>query len=169
MQLAYVTAKDRGATDACLAKVVALLAGSGLKLVGGVQSSLDRPGRDQCDMDLTLLPNGPVLRISQYLGALSEGCRLDADALETAVAEVQRRLPGAQALIVNKFGKQEQTGRGFVPLIAEAMEAGIPVLVGVNAMNLTGFLAFAGDMGAALPADAAQAANWLRQACAAAV
>ena len=54
MQLAYVTAKERGATDACLAQVVALLTGSGLKLVGGVQSSLDRPGRDLCDMDLTL-------------------------------------------------------------------------------------------------------------------
>ena len=116
-----------------------------------------------------MLPNGPVLRISQDLGALAEGCRLDADALETAVAEVQRRLPGAQALIVNKFGKQEQTGRGFVPLIAEALEAGIPVLVGVNAMNLPGFLDFAGDMGVALPADAEQAAHWLRQACGAAV
>ena len=169
MQLAYVTAKERGATDACLAEVVARLSGSGLRLVGGVQSSLDRPGRDLCDMDLTLLPNGPVLRISQDLGALAEGCRLDADALETAVAEVQRRLPGARALIVNKFGKQEQTGRGFVPLIAEALEAGIPVLVGVNTMNLTGFLEFAGDIALALPADAAKAADWLRMACAASV
>ena len=167
MHLGYVTAKERGATDACLAKAVALLNGSGLRLVGGVQSSADRPGRDLCDMDLTLLPDGPVLRISQDLGALAEGCRLDADALETAVAEVQRRLPGAQALVVNKFGKQEQTGRGFVPLIAAALEAGIPVLVGVNAMNLAGFLEFAGDLGVALPADAKAAALWLTEACAA--
>jgi hypothetical protein len=169
MQLAYVTARERGATDACLAETVRLLAGSGLRLAGGVQSSLDRPGRDQCDMELTLLPDGPMLRISQDLGALATGCRLDADALETAVAEVQLRLPGAQALIVNKFGKQEQIGRGFVPLIAQALEAGIPVLVGVNVMNLTGFLEFAGDMGQALPPDAARAAGWLRQACAASV
>jgi Protein of unknown function (DUF2478) len=169
MQLAYVTAKERGATDACLAQAVALLSGSGLRLVGGVQHSLDRPGRVICDMELTLLPDGPALMISQDLGPLAEGCRLDADALETAVAEVQRRMPGAQALVVNKFGKQEQIGRGFVPLIAQALEAGIPVLVGVNAMNLKGFLDFAGDIGVGLPADPARAAEWLRQACSASV
>jgi len=169
MHLAYVTAKERGASDACLAEAVALLAGSGLRLVGGVQSSVDRPGRDTCDMDLTLLPGGPKLRISQDLGPMAEGCRLDADALETAVAEVGRRLPGAQALVVNKFGKQEQIGRGFVPLIAQALEAGLPVLVGVNAMNLKAFLDFAGDIGVALPPDPKLAADWLRNACSASV
>ena len=100
---------------------------------------------------------------------MAQGCRLDADALETAVAEVQRRLPGAQALVVNKFGKQEQIGRGFVPLIAQALEAGLPVLVGVNAMNLTAFLEFAGDIGVALPSDPNLAADWLRNACTAPV
>ena len=169
MHLAYVTAKERGATDACLAEAVARLSGSGLRLVGGVQSSEGRPGRDQCDMDLTLLPGGPVLRISQDLGPLAQGCRLDADALETAVAEVARRLPGAQALVVNKFGKQEQIGRGFVPLIAQALEAGLPVLVGVNAMNLKGFLDFAGDLGESLSPDPKLAADWLMHACAASV
>ncbi len=169
MQFAYVTADERGATDLCLARMVAALQGSGLRLAGGVQSAIARTDRDLCDMELTLLPDGPSVRISQDLGPLAEGCRLDADALETAVAEVARRLPAAHALVVNKFGKQEQLGRGFVPLIAAALEAGQPVLVGVNAMNLAGFLEFAGDMALALPNDAEGAARWLRAACAARV
>jgi hypothetical protein len=166
MRLAFVTAEERGATDACLAAAVLRLADSGLRLAGGVQQNLDRDDRSVCDMDLYLLPDGPSLRISQDLGPMAEGCRLDADALETAVAAVARRLDGCQALIVNKFGKQEQIGRGFVPLIAAALEAGLPVLVGVNAMNLAGFRAFAGDLAAELPAEPETVARWLLDACA---
>lgn len=166
MHLAYVIAEERGATDACLAAVAARLQGQGLVLAGGVQSAVERPDRDLCDMELTLLPDGPVVKISQDLGPLAEGCRLDADALETAVAEVARRMPSARALVVNKFGKQEQLGRGFVPLIAQALEQGLPVLVGVNAMNLPGFLAFSGGLARPLPADPAAIAAWLTQALA---
>ena len=61
-----------------------LLLEAGLRLAGGVQTSHDRPDRDLCDMDLTLLPDGPALRISQDLGPLAQGCRLDADALAAA-------------------------------------------------------------------------------------
>jgi hypothetical protein len=161
MPLAYVTAEEPGATDACLAEVARHLQARGMRLAGGVQFSLDRPARSACDMELRLLPDGLALRISQDLGPFSEGCRLDADALEAAVAEVARRLPGAEALIVNRFGKQEQTGRGFVPLIAQALEAGLPVLVGVNAANLPAFLAFAGDLGEPLPARPEAAAAWM--------
>lgn len=167
MPLAYVTAEERGATDACLAEVARRLQARGMRLAGGVQVSLDRPDRSVCDMELRLLPDGLALRISQDLGPHSEGCRLDADALEAAVAEVALRLPGAEALIVNKFGKQEQTGRGFVPLIVQALEAGLPVLAGVNAANLPAFLAFAGDMGQPLPARPELAADWLAGAVAA--
>ena len=46
-------------------------------------------------------------------------------------------------LIVNKFGKHEAEGRGFRALIAEALASGMPVLLGVNAMNMQSFQVFA--------------------------
>lgn len=160
MRLGYVSLKGRGATDACLMEVVARLRAAGVDLAGTVQTNPDRAGRDKCDMDLHILPDGPVLRISQDLGNGARGCRLDSGVLETAVAEAGRRLDGAALLVINKFGKQEAEGRGFVPLIAEALGRGIAVLVGVNALNLPAFAEFTEGMAEPLSPDPAQIARW---------
>ncbi|MBW7057610.1 DUF2478 domain-containing protein [Paracoccus bogoriensis] len=164
MRIGYVSLPGRGATDACLAEAVARLAARGVPMAGTVQTNPERPGRPVCDMDLRVLPDGPVIRISQDLGAGARGCRLDGGALEVAVAEVARRLDGAALVIVNKFGKQEAEGRGLVPVIAEAVERGLPVLVGVNGLNLPAFLAFAEGAAQALPADPAAVAAWALRA-----
>lgn len=166
MRIGYVSLRGRGATDACLAEAVGLLRARGLRLAGTVQTNTEIPGRDVCDMDVRVLPDGPVVRISQSLGPQARGCRLDGGALETAVVEVERRLDGADVLVVNKFGKQEAAGRGLVPAIAIAVERGMPVIVGVNGLNLPAFLAFAGDMAEALPADPARIAAWAEAAVA---
>jgi hypothetical protein len=98
-----------------------------------------------CDMDVQVLPDGPVIRISQSLGPGARGCRLDPEALEQAVAEAEARLSaGADLVIVNKFGKHEAEGRGFRALIAEAVALGVPVLVGVNALNAPRLAEFLG-------------------------
>lgn len=111
-------------------------------------------------MQLQVLPDGPVIRINQNLGTMAKGCRLDGDALEQAVMEVSNRTDGAQLLIVNKFGKLESSAHGFVPLIVQALERGVPVLIGVNTLNLPDLLGFAGDMAQALPEDPAAIAAW---------
>jgi hypothetical protein len=56
-------------------------------------------------------------------------------------------------LIVNKFGKREAEGKGLVPVIVEALEMGLPVLIAVNGLNFAAFLAFAGEEVTALPGD----------------
>jgi hypothetical protein len=160
MQLAYVSLPGRGATDALLAAAVARVCARGITPAGTVQTNPPCAGRDKCDMDVHVLPDGPVLRISQDLGAHARGCRLDSAALETAVAEAERRLDGAAIVVINKFGKQEAEGRGFVPLIAAALDRGLPVLVGVNALNLPAFEAFAGGLALPLPAEAGAIADW---------
>ena len=111
-------------------------------------------------MDIVVLPDGPVLRISEDRGNLSRGCRLDAGILEQAVAGVTRAMPGADLLIVNKFGKQEAEGRGMTPLIAGALEQNLPVLLGVNGLNLPAFQAFAGGFETALTAEIDQIMEW---------
>ncbi|WP_209424675.1 DUF2478 domain-containing protein [Pararhodobacter sp. SW119] len=166
MHLAYVSLDGRGATDALLTAAVARLRDQRITLAGTVQTNPPCAGRTKCDMDIHVLPDGPTLRISQDLGAHARGCRLDSSALETAVAEAARRLDGAAALVVNKFGKQEAEGRGFVPVIAAALDREIPVLVGVNALNLQPFNDFAGDLATRLPPDPDAIAAWVLESIA---
>lgn len=170
MQIGFVSETGRGASDVVLAEVVALLTTAGVRLAGTVQTNTERADRNHCDMDVQVLPDGPSFRISQDLGNHAKGCRLNPGALEQAVQAASQRLVGAEVLIVNKFGKLESEGRGFCSLIAEALDRGLPVLVGVNALNLPGFQTFTGDLAEALGADPQCIAAWvmdrLRQAAA---
>ncbi len=162
MRLAYTMTRGRGALDPLLHEVAGAAAARGLRLAGIVQVNSDRPGCARCDMDAVVLPDGPVIRISQALGAQARGCRLDAEGLETAVAAAEARLAqGVDLLIVNKFGKQEAAGRGFRPVIAAALEAGADVLVGVNEMNLPALETFTGGAAEALDPDPATLLDWI--------
>lgn len=141
--IAYTTAPGRGDMDELLYGVAQRLLQRGLRPVGTVQINTDRDHGGPCDMDVQLLPDGATIRISQDLGPHAKGCRLDPDALATAVGFVEQRLgEGADCLIVNKFGKSEADGRGFRRAIGEAMSLGIPVLVGLNQLNSQAFLDF---------------------------
>ena len=140
--IGYVSLPGRGATDAFLAKVVSLLQDRKVAFAGPVQTNLVRSKSHPCDMDLQIPPDGPVFRISQELGPGSRGCRLNSGVVEETVMAGSLRLDGASVLNVNKFGKLEAEGRGFVPQIVRAIERGRPVLVGVNGLNLLSFLSF---------------------------
>jgi nucleoside-triphosphatase THEP1 len=162
MNLGYTMAPGRGDTDLVLFKLANVLAARGFRCCGTVQITSDRGDTGPCDMDVRVLPNGPILRISQALGRASHGCRLDPAALETAVGLVSASLgQGADLLIVNKFGKHEAQGRGFRTVIAEALSKGMPVLVGVNGLNLPAFEEFSGGLGTGLPCDSAALADWV--------
>jgi hypothetical protein len=68
---------------------------------------------------------------------------------------------GCDLLIVNKFGKHEALGRGFRMVIAEALSKGLPVLVGMNALNLPAFEEFSEGLGRRLPCEIASLADWV--------
>ena len=160
MKLGYVSVQGKGRTDLLMAEIVTRLEAHGVALAGTVQTNIDRADRPRCDMDLRLLPDGPTVRISVDRGAEARGCRLDAGVLEQSVLWVEGALNKAELLVVNKFGKQESEGKGLAGSIADALEHGLPVLVGVNGLNLPAFLEFAGGMAQELPPDAAEAADW---------
>jgi nucleoside-triphosphatase THEP1 len=160
MRLAHISIAGRGETDRFLSTIATRLEAAGVRLAGTVQTNIARADRTRCDMDLRVLPDGPVYRISEDRGAAARGCMLDHGALEQTVAEVTRRLEGADVLLVNKFGKAEAEGRGLVPVIGEALSRGMTVLVGVNGLNLPQFLDFAGGLSQALPAEEAAVADW---------
>lgn len=146
MHIAYTSTAGRGDMDLLLSSVATEIMARGYRACGAVQVNSETCGHGKCDMDVQILPDGQIFRISQSLGTGSRGCRLDTAGLETAVGHVATRLQdGAELLIVNKFGKQEAAGRGFRPIIADALMADIPVLVGLNALNKPAFLEFVGD------------------------
>jgi len=168
MNLACTMAPGRGDTDLMLEKLAARLADRGVRCVGTVQINTERADSRPCDMDVRVLPDGPVLRISQDRGPKARGCRLDADALETAVGHVAARLSaGADLLIVNKFGKHEANGRGFREVMATAVEFNVPVLVGLNALNRDAFDAFSGGVARLVAPDLTSLESWAVSAVAA--
>lgn len=165
MKIAYTIASGRGNTDLLLAKIADRLMARGIRPIGAVQINEDREDCPRCDMDLKVLPDGPVFRISQSLGRESRGCRLDPAALEMAVAEVGKGIAGgADILIINKFGKHEASGRGFRETIAEALSRDMPVLVGLNGMNEEAFMEFTGGVASQVEAELEAVWQWASEA-----
>ena len=160
--LGFVVAEGQGESDRCLREAAAALRQSGIRVAGAVQSNVETDPAYKCQMDLHILTGSEVIRISQDLGKLSRGCRLDPDGLERAVGLVAASLEQApEVLIINKFGKQELDGRGFRPVVGEALLSGIPVLTSVNPGNVDRFREFAGEMGEQLPADTEMLTDWV--------
>ncbi|MEY1555804.1 DUF2478 domain-containing protein [Yoonia sp. R2331] len=161
MKIAYTMAAGKGDIDLLLDRVATRLAQQGMRCCGTVQINTECAA-GPCDMDVRVLPDGPVLRISQNLGAASKGCRLDPSALETAVGLVGASLDAdADVLVINKFGKHEADGRGFRDAIAKAIALDVPVIVGVSALNLDAFEAFAGPEIAKLDAASDAIIDWV--------
>ncbi|MEX0284776.1 MAG: DUF2478 domain-containing protein [Paracoccaceae bacterium] len=162
MNIGYVMTAGKGDMDRLLFQVGERLQSLGKIPCGVVQINSEAEVGGPCDMDVRVLPDGPVLRISQNLGRESRGCRLDAEALENAVELVNTRLTaGVDCLIINKFGKQEAAGRGFRATIAEALAQDLPVLVGLNALNEEAFLIFTDGLAEHLPDDRDQILAWM--------
>ena len=163
MKLAYITVQGRGRTDDLLAEVVRAFEDDGLRLAGTVRTQPADPSGHPCDMDLRVLPDGPGFRISQPLGRMAKGCRLDGGVIEAIATEVEARMASADLLIVNKFGKLEAQGRGLCPAITMAMEIEIPTLVGVNEMNVPDFHAFSDGSAEVLKPDLRAIRAWFER------
>lgn len=164
MKLAYTMAPGRGDTDLVLHALACSIIERGHRPVGTVQINTESDA-GPCDMDVKILPDGGIIRISQALGRASRGCRLDPAALEAAVGLVEAELAkGADCLIVNKFGKHEAEGRGFRPVIADALARDIPVLVGINGLNQDAFIDFVDGIATELVPELTALEEWFRSA-----
>lgn len=165
MKIAYTMAHGRGELDLLLSDLAERLQARGLETRGIVQTNTGCETDHRCDMDVRVLPNGPTIRISQNLGKEANGCRLDPDAMATAINTVGQSMTGVfDVFLLNKFGKQEADGRGFRDLLAQALESGATVIAGTNPMNSDVFEEFAGGMATQVPADIDALLNWYDQA-----
>ena len=165
MRIASVTSAERGGIDQVLADVASRLQAEGLPLAGIVKDTGYASGFDNgCDMKVRVLPDGPVIKITQDLGKGSGACRLDPAAIAEAVACVENgALQGAGLFIINKFGPDEAAGRGFCGAIGAALERDIPVLVGVGPANHEAFDRFSGGLAKALAPRPDAILDWVHE------
>ncbi len=162
MKIACISSAQRGETDRILSDIADRLQSSGLSLAGIVkQQNYSGSYENGCDMKVRVLPDGPVIKITQDLGAGSDACRLDPGAIADTVASVEKQaMEHADLFILNKFGPQECAGRGFVSAIGQALEHDVPVLVGVGRANISAFETFTGGLAEVLPADTSAILSW---------
>mgnify|MGYP000985374918 CR=1 FL=1 len=127
---------------------------AGIPCAGLIQHDEPRPGQARCDMLLEDLQTGKRRTISEQRGPHARGCQLDPDALLSAMTGVRAGLgPGIEILVLNKFGKTESEGGGYRPLIADAVERGIGLLIGVPVRNLEAWRTFLGGEAREIMAD----------------
>ncbi len=167
MKIAVVTSTKRGEIDRLLAQNAAFLEQRGARLAGIVkvlEEEAGEPAHD-CHMSVRVLPEGQVIQITQDLGEGSDACKLDPSAIVRAVAAVESQpLEAAQLFILNKFGPEEAEGRGFRATIGAALEAGIPVLVGVASPSRAAFDAFVEGMAEPLAPEEEAIRAWCLEA-----
>lgn len=162
MQIAYLSAAP-GRTDRLIARTVDRLEARGLVLAGTVATDLDAFAGADCGTKLHLLPARRPARLFPAPGDRSPGGMIDACSVDEVACAALGALARAQALVVNSFGRVEAEGRGFVPVIAAALDRNLPVLVGVSDHDLPKFLDFSGGRATALPESPVLAADWVLQ------
>lgn len=105
---------------------------SGFRVVGLVQAG-HTIGLAQARVSAVALPMRTAVSLRHTCEPASVGCHLD----EGHLAETRCRIAaamseGADLVIINRFGKLEATGGGFVDEIRLAVAADIPVLIAVT-------------------------------------
>ena len=162
MKIASVSSTEHGGIDRLLSDVADQLQAVNASLVEIVKATdYTSSFENGCDMKVRVLPEGPVIKITQDLGVGSDACRLDPGAIANAVSCVEASsFDQADLFILNKFGPEEAAGRGFCSVIGTALEHGVPVLVGVGAANKSAFDTFAGELAVTLPDDTKAILDW---------
>ncbi|MHB2169532.1 DUF2478 domain-containing protein [Alsobacter sp. R-9] len=128
-----------------LASVATRLKSLGKSVAGFVEREAVRAGRSRCDMILADLFSGESIQISEDRGEAARGCRLNVGELLRAMNSAMEGLNARpDLLVINKFGKEENDGGGVRPLIAEALQREISILIGVPRRNLDGWRQFCG-------------------------
>jgi len=153
-----ITYRDGSSAAAVLRRLWQALTTEGGTCAGVLQhNALPLDGAVCGDMILECLATGERLSISDDRGPMARGCRLDVGELMRAL-EIERKALDTKpnALFVNKFGTAEGEGGGLRPLMADAIDRGIPVLVTVPRTNIERWRQFAGDLALEVADDAWQ-------------
>ncbi len=147
--------------DAALAFSVDTLCRAGLT-VGGLLQRFGEPiAPGKREMLLRILPGHETIRLNDPRGSGVQGCILDTDALARAAMAFRRAaLARPDLLLASRFGKEEAAGGGMRAELAEALMAGVPVLVPVRINLLPSWRDFLGEPADELPPKADAILSW---------
>jgi hypothetical protein len=145
LRIAAISGGAPGKTDPFLCDLARRLTADGVCLSGAVQRTLPATPLRNKTMELVLLPDGETVTISEDRPAGAEGCSLDPGAFETAASRIAAAIgPGADAVVLSKYGQRETEGRGLRAAIVAAVEHDLPLAIGVTPARLADFKAFVG-------------------------
>jgi hypothetical protein len=131
--------------DAIFAETVAELRRDGVAVAGLLQKFVGNPCDARRSMWLENLSSGALIRLDQPRGLGASACVLDPDALARAACVLRQAISsGPDLILVNRFGHAEATGRGLRAEIAEAICAGVPLLIAVRYSLLPAWEGFLG-------------------------
>jgi nucleoside-triphosphatase THEP1 len=157
--LAALVYEDGQDPDTVLRDFAAQLNARGFRAIGMVQAG-------QCadsSLSAVLLHSGETLPLSQDFDPAARGCRLDVGRLQNAGARIADALEaGADLLIINRFGKREQNGRGLGYLIERALQADTSVISAVSSRNLADWIKFSEGKSAKLACNHEALKAWWR-------
>jgi hypothetical protein len=133
---------------------------SGIRVAGIVQ--LGHAGQvGNSNLGAVMLPGNEVLGMAHDPGGSPFGCRLHtewvADIASMIAAAIER---GADLVIVNRFGKLEAEGQGFIDLIKQAVNADIPALIAVPEHRFAAWIRYSGGMNVRLACRPAALDRW---------
>jgi nucleoside-triphosphatase THEP1 len=135
---------------------------SGYHAVGLIQTTR-RSTVVQQAMSAIALPTGAPVSFRHEWAPTLAGCHLDARELAAAKARLAQAITGgAHLVIINRFGKLEASGRGFVEEIRQAVAADIPVVIAVPQHLFMPWTRFCAGMGVKLACAREALEAWWR-------
>ncbi|MCG6205605.1 DUF2478 domain-containing protein [Rhodopseudomonas sp. HC1] len=135
---------------------------SGVPLAGIVAYHATRDGTPRCDMEIEELSSRIILQLADDQTPQASGCRVDPTAMQDAAALISAAFQKCpELLIVNKFGQLEATGGGLADAITEAVDLGIPVVVGVPERRLASWREFTNGLAEEAMIDSPRVQQWL--------
>jgi nucleoside-triphosphatase THEP1 len=147
--------------DGVIRHAIDILRARGLSVGGVVQRFGPPRPSGKRTMLVQDIQTGELIPIDQDLGPGALTCTLDPEGLAVASVILRRAIAApVDVVVVNRFGKLEAAGEGLRADVAEALCAGLPVLIAVQDSLLADWRAFIGADVHLLPPDADLVAEW---------
>jgi molybdate transport system ATP-binding protein len=147
--------------DGVIRRAIDILRARGLSVGGVVQCFGPPRPSGKRTMLVQDIQTGELVPIDQDLGPGALTCTLDPEGLAVASVILCRAIAApVDVLVVNRFGKLEAAGEGLRADVAEALCAGLPVLIAVKDSLMPDWRAFIGEDVHLLAPDADLVAEW---------